>query len=61
VRRTEEAVLNALAAAKAMVGRDGRKAIALPHDRLRKVLRKYNRLAEPGGGRKKTAKEERGP
>jgi L-aminopeptidase/D-esterase-like protein len=61
VQSTEEAVLNALAAAKTMVGRDGHKVIALPHDRLREVLRKYNRLAEPGGGRQKTSKEERRP
>jgi L-aminopeptidase/D-esterase-like protein len=60
VQATEEAVLNALAAAKTMVGRDEHKVIALPHDRLREVLKKYNRLAEPGG-RKERPKEERGP
>jgi L-aminopeptidase/D-esterase-like protein len=45
VQATEEAILNALVAAETMVGRDGHKAIALPHDRLQAVLSKYNRLA----------------
>jgi hypothetical protein len=31
-----------------MTGVDGRTVIALPHDRLREVLRKYNRLVGPG-------------
>jgi L-aminopeptidase/D-esterase-like protein len=42
---TEEAIINALAAAKTMTGRDGHKIIALPHDRLRAVLKKYNRCS----------------
>lgn len=41
---TEEAIVNALVAADTMSGRDGHKVIALPHDRLRAVLKKYNRL-----------------
>lgn len=41
---TEEAIVNALVAAETMVGRDGNKAVALPHDRLREILRKYGRL-----------------
>ena len=41
---TEEAVINAMVAAETMTGIDGHKVIALPHDRLREVLRKYNRL-----------------
>jgi D-aminopeptidase len=45
VQATEEAILNALVAGRTMVGRDDRKAIGLPHDRLREVLKKYNRLA----------------
>jgi L-aminopeptidase/D-esterase-like protein len=45
VQATEEAIVNALVAAETMTGRDGHKAIALPHDRLREVLKKYNRLA----------------
>jgi L-aminopeptidase/D-esterase-like protein len=42
---TEEAILNALVAAETMTGRDGLTAYALPHERLRVILRKYNRLA----------------
>ena len=40
---TEEAIINTLTAAKTMTGRDGHRIIALPHDRLRAVLKKYNR------------------
>jgi hypothetical protein len=29
-----------------MTGVDGRTVMALPHDRLREVLKKYNRLAK---------------
>jgi hypothetical protein len=29
-----------------MTGIENRKVIGLPHDRLREVLRKYNRLAQ---------------
>src|SRR5262249_34616455 len=45
VQATEEAIINALVAAETMTGRDGHKALALPHDRLREILKKYNRLA----------------
>lgn len=41
---TEEAIVNALVAAETMTGANGRTIEALPHDRLREVLRKYNRL-----------------
>jgi D-aminopeptidase len=44
VEATTEAVLNALVAAETMVGRDGNKVYALPHDRLRTIMRKYGRL-----------------
>ena len=44
VQATEEAIINALIAAETMTGRDGHKVIALPHDRLRDVMKKYNRL-----------------
>lgn len=47
VQATEEAVLNAMVAAETMTGRDGHQVLALPHDRLKEVLRKYNRLVEP--------------
>ncbi|MCA1615463.1 MAG: P1 family peptidase [Acidobacteria bacterium] len=46
VEATEESIVNALVAAETMTGIDGNKAHALPHDRLREVLRKYNRLAK---------------
>ena len=45
VQATEEAVVNALVAAKTMTGFDGHTVAALPHDRLQEVLKKYNRLA----------------
>jgi len=41
---TEEAIVNALVAAETMKGINGNTVFALPHDRLREVLRKYNRL-----------------
>lgn len=46
VQATEEAIINAMVAAETMTGINGNKVHALPHDRLRAVLRKYNRLAE---------------
>jgi D-aminopeptidase len=44
VQATEEAVINAMVAAKTMKGVNDREVVALPHERLREVLRKYNRL-----------------
>jgi L-aminopeptidase/D-esterase-like protein len=46
VQAVEEAEVNAMVAAQTMVGRDGHKAIALPHEQLREVLKKYNRLGK---------------
>lgn len=46
VQATEEAVINALVAAETMTGKNGHTVSALPHDRLREVLKKYNRLAK---------------
>jgi len=46
VQATEEAILNAMFAAETMVGRDDHKVDALPVDRVREILKKYNRLAE---------------
>ena len=43
---TEEAIVNALVAAETMEGRDGHRAVALPHDRLREILRRYGRLRD---------------
>jgi D-aminopeptidase len=46
VQATEEAVVNAMVAAKTMKGINDYEVIGLPHDRLREVLKKYNRLAK---------------
>jgi L-aminopeptidase/D-esterase-like protein len=46
VQATEEAVINAMVAAETMNGVNNRTVIALPHDRLREVLKKYNRLVK---------------
>jgi D-aminopeptidase len=46
VQATEEAIVNAMVAAETMTGIDNHKVIALPHDKLRAVLKKYNRLAQ---------------
>ena len=46
VQATEEAVINAMVAAETMKGIDDHEVIALPHERLREVLKKYNRLAK---------------
>ena len=45
VQATEESIVNALVAARTMTGINGNTVHALPHRRLREVLRKYNRLA----------------
>jgi D-aminopeptidase len=44
VQGTEEAIVNAMVAATDMTGIDGHHVRALPHDQLRAVLAKYNRL-----------------
>lgn len=46
VQATEEAVVNAMVAAETMTGINGHTVIALPHDRLREVLKTYNRLSK---------------
>jgi D-aminopeptidase len=46
VQATEEAVINAMVAAETMTGIENHKVIALPHDKLREVLKKYNRLVQ---------------
>lgn len=46
VQATEEAVINAMVAAETMKGIDDHEVIALPHERLREVLKKYNRLKQ---------------
>ncbi len=46
VQAVEEAIINAMVAAETMEGINGNKAYALPHDLLKEVLKKYNRLQE---------------
>jgi L-aminopeptidase/D-esterase-like protein len=46
VQATEEAIINAMVAAETMTGIENHRVIALPHDKLRAVLKKYNRLVE---------------
>lgn len=43
---TEEAIINAMVAAETMKGYNGNTVYALPHDRLKEILKKYNRLKE---------------
>jgi len=44
VEATEESIINAMIAATSMTGIDDHRVLALPHDELRAILRKYNRL-----------------
>ena len=46
VQATEEAVVNAMVAAETMTGINNNQVIGLPHDKLREVLKKYNRLTK---------------
>jgi L-aminopeptidase/D-esterase-like protein len=45
IQATEEAITNAMLAAETMTGADDVRAYAIPQDRVREILRKYNRLA----------------
>ena len=45
VQAVEESILNAMIAAETTTGID-HKVMALPHDELRAVLKKYNRLTD---------------
>jgi L-aminopeptidase/D-esterase-like protein len=47
VLATEEAIVNALVAARTMSGIDGNRLVAIDHARLQQMLRRHNRL-EPG-------------
>ena len=47
IEATEESIVNALVAARTMVGRDGVTAHALPHDRLLEVMSRYGRGQRP--------------
>lgn len=44
IEATEEAIINSLLAAETMKGKSGRMVEALPHDKLREILKKYNRI-----------------
>ena len=44
VESVEEAVVNAMVAAETMTGVDNHKVLALPHERVREILKKYNRV-----------------
>ncbi len=46
IQATEEAVINALVAARTMTGIHGSRIYAMPHDRVREILRRHNRLLE---------------
>jgi L-aminopeptidase/D-esterase-like protein len=46
VQSVEESIINAMVAAETMTGIENHKVIALPHDKLVAVLKKYNRLAQ---------------
>jgi len=43
VQATEEAIVNALVTARTMTGINGNTKHAIPHDRLRQLMKKYNR------------------
>jgi len=45
VEATEEAIINALVAAEDMTGINNNTFFALPHERLKEIMKKYNRLA----------------
>lgn len=47
VQATEESIINALVAAETMAGVNHHKVVAIPRDRLKQVLKKYNRLVAP--------------
>jgi D-aminopeptidase len=44
VQATEEAIINAMLAARTMTGADDLRVSALPHERVRSILQKYGRL-----------------
>lgn len=46
VQAVEEAIINAMIAAETMEGVNGHVVQAIPHERLRSILRKYGRLKE---------------
>jgi L-aminopeptidase/D-esterase-like protein len=49
VQAVEEAVINAMIAAETMTGINNHTVLAIPHDQLQAVLKKYNRLLQAAG------------
>jgi D-aminopeptidase len=47
VQATEEAIVNAMVAARDMQGQDGHYAKAIPHDQLVELIKRYHRLDTP--------------
>ena len=50
VQAVEEAILNALVTATTMTGVNGRTSYAIPHERLKDILSRHNRLQKPEEG-----------
>jgi L-aminopeptidase/D-esterase-like protein len=46
VQASEEAIVNALVAARTMTGFNGARVFGIPHDELRAILKRYNRLED---------------
>ena len=46
VQATEEAIVNALVSARTMTGINGARFFGLPHEELRAILKRYNRLED---------------
>ena len=44
VQATDEAIVNALIAAKTMTGIDGHTIMSIPHEKLRQIMKEFNRL-----------------
>ena len=44
MQATEEAIVNALIAAKTMTGIDGHTIMSIPHEKLRQIMKEFNRL-----------------
>jgi L-aminopeptidase/D-esterase-like protein len=44
---TEEAIINAMVAARTMTGIDGNRLVAIDHARLQELLRRHDRLVPP--------------
>lgn len=51
VQATEEAIVNSMIAARDMEGTEGRRALALPHDRLVELLQRYGRQVPAASAR----------